>query len=163
MVAFPFLHDNDADIDSAANAAAYATLALGLNIVVGFAGLLDLGYAAFFAIGAYSYGVLTAYQLAPPWSSFWEPFQYLHLVEQIAGDQGVSTAQLAVAWALSRGDDIIPLIGTKRRDRLTEALHALDLTLSTDDLAGIEAAVPAEAVAGDRYEAAQVAMLDSER
>jgi branched-chain amino acid transport system permease protein len=88
VVAFPFLHDNDADIDSAANAAAYATLALGLNIVVGFAGLLDLGYAAFFAIGAYSYGVLTAYQLAPPWSSFWEPFQYLHLVEQIAGDHG---------------------------------------------------------------------------
>ena len=63
----------------------------------------------------------------------------------------------------SRGDDIIPLIGTKRRDRLAEALKALDLTLSADDLAAIEAAVPAEAVAGGRYEAAQVAMLDSER
>ena len=59
--------------------------------------------------------------------------------------------------------DIIPLIGTKRRDRLTEALKALDLTLSTDELAAIEAAVPADAVAGDRYEAAQMAALDSER
>ena len=63
----------------------------------------------------------------------------------------------------SRGDDIIPLIGTKRRDRLSEALRALDLTLSADDLAAIEAAVPAGAVAGDRYDAAQVTMLDSER
>ena len=54
---FPILHRNDADIDSAANALTFAALALGLNIVVGFAGLLDLGYAAFFAIGAYAYGI----------------------------------------------------------------------------------------------------------
>ncbi len=83
---FPLLHDNDADIDSMANAAAYATLALGLNIVVGFAGLLDLGYAAFFAIGAYTYGILSSYQLQPPWSEFWEPFRFLHLVARIPGD-----------------------------------------------------------------------------
>jgi aryl-alcohol dehydrogenase-like predicted oxidoreductase len=89
--------------------------------------------------------------------------ELLAALEAIAEAREVSAAQLAIAWVASRGDDIIPLIGTKRRDRLTEALHALDLTLSTDDLAGIEAAVPAEAVAGDRYEAAQVAMLDSER
>ena len=63
-VLFPLLHDNDADIDSMANAAAYATLALGLNIVVGFAGLLDLGYAAFFAIGAYTYGILSSFQFS---------------------------------------------------------------------------------------------------
>src|SRR5262249_61806068 len=74
---FPILHDNDADVDSMANAAAYATLALGLNIVVGFAGLLDLGYAAFFAIGAYTYGILTAYQLHPAWGPFWDVFHYL--------------------------------------------------------------------------------------
>jgi branched-chain amino acid transport system permease protein len=83
---FPLLHDNDADIDSMANAAAYATLALGLNIVVGFAGLLDLGYAAFFAIGAYTYGVLSSFQLQPPWTEFWEPFRWLHLVARIPGD-----------------------------------------------------------------------------
>jgi branched-chain amino acid transport system permease protein len=90
-VAFPIYHTNDADIDAAANAAAYATLALGLNIVVGFAGLLDLGYAAFFAIGAYAYGVMTAYQLAPPWGAFWEPFRYLHLVAEVPADSGTGS------------------------------------------------------------------------
>jgi aryl-alcohol dehydrogenase-like predicted oxidoreductase len=89
--------------------------------------------------------------------------ELLAALEAIADDHGVTAAQLAIAWVASRGDDIIPLIGTKRRDRLAEALQALDLTLSTDDLAAIEAAVPATAVAGDRYEAAQVAALDSER
>jgi aryl-alcohol dehydrogenase-like predicted oxidoreductase len=76
---------------------------------------------------------------------------------------GATAAQLAIAWVASRGEDIIPLIGTKRRDRLAEALKALDLTLSADDLAEIEAAVPAGAVAGDRYEPAGLASLDSER
>src|ERR1700689_716310 len=85
---FPVLHPNDADVDSMANAAAYATLALGLNIVVGFAGLLDLGYAAFFAIGAYTYGVLTAYQLQPAWSSFWDVFQTLCLATPVPADGG---------------------------------------------------------------------------
>jgi branched-chain amino acid transport system permease protein len=87
-LAFPILHNNDADVDSMANAAAYATLALGLNIVVGFAGLLDLGYAAFFAIGAYTYGILTAYQLQPDWSSFWEPFLFLGLVAKMPAEIG---------------------------------------------------------------------------
>jgi branched-chain amino acid transport system permease protein len=82
-VLFPFIDDNDGDIDAAANATAFATLALGLNIVVGFAGLLDLGYAAFFAIGAYSYGILSSYQVAPPWSDFWEPMQWLGLVAHL--------------------------------------------------------------------------------
>ena len=85
-LAFPLLHDNDADIDSAANALAFAALALGLNIVVGFAGLLDLGYAAFFAIGAYAYGILTSFQIEPAWSSFWEPFAALGLVARVPGD-----------------------------------------------------------------------------
>jgi aryl-alcohol dehydrogenase-like predicted oxidoreductase len=89
--------------------------------------------------------------------------ELLAALEVLAAARGVTAAQLAIAWVASRGDDIIPLIGTKRRDRLAEALQALDLTLSTDDLAAIEAAVPAGAVAGDRYEASQVAALDSER
>ena len=89
--------------------------------------------------------------------------ELLAALEVLAAARGVTAAQLAIAWVASRGDDIIPLIGTKRRDRLAEALQALDLTLSTDDLAAIEAAVPAAAVAGDRYEASQVAALDSER
>ncbi len=89
--------------------------------------------------------------------------ELLAALEAIAEDLGVTAAQLAIAWVASRGADIIPLIGTKRRERLAEALAALDLTLSADQLAAVEAAVPAAAVSGDRYEAAQVAMLDSER
>src|SRR4029078_3082351 len=87
-LAFPILHPNDAAVYSMANAAAYATLALGLNIVVGCAGLLDLGYAAFFAIGAYTYGILTAYQLQPEWSAFWDPFLFLGLVAKMPADIG---------------------------------------------------------------------------
>jgi branched-chain amino acid transport system permease protein len=79
---FPLINGNDADIDSAANALAFAALALGLNIVVGFAGLLDLGYAAFFAIGAYAYGVASSWQVQPYWSGFWEPLQWLDLVSR---------------------------------------------------------------------------------
>jgi branched-chain amino acid transport system permease protein len=79
-ILFPLLHRNDADIDAVANALTYAALALGLNIVVGLAGLLDLGYAAFFAIGAYAYGIAASWQVTPEWTSFWEPFQWLGLV-----------------------------------------------------------------------------------
>ena len=87
----------------------------------------------------------------------------LSALEVIGADRGVTAAQLAIAWVLSRGDDIIPLIGTKRRDRLAEALGALDLTLSADEIAAIEAAVPAGQVAGSRYDPAAMASLDSER
>jgi branched-chain amino acid transport system permease protein len=79
-VLLPLIVRNGGDIDAAANACAFAILALGLNIVVGFAGLLDLGYAAFFAIGAYTYGVLASGQLSPPWSDAWQPLQWLGLV-----------------------------------------------------------------------------------
>ena len=89
--------------------------------------------------------------------------ELLAALEAIAAEKGATAAQLAIAWVASRGADIIPLIGTKRRDRLAEALRALDLTLSGDDLAAVEAAVPAAAVAGERYAPAQVAALDSER
>ena len=88
VAALPFplcIDSNDADIDSMANAAAYATLALGLNIVVGFAGLLDLGYAAFFAIGAYTYGVLTSFQLQPAWSVVLGLFQFARPGDADAG------------------------------------------------------------------------------
>ena len=85
---FPILHRNDADIDALANALSFAALALGLNIVVGFAGLLDLGYAAFFAIGAYAYGVAASWQWQPAWSGFWEPFQWLDLVARFHATSG---------------------------------------------------------------------------
>jgi branched-chain amino acid transport system permease protein len=81
-IVFPFIDGNEGDIDAAANASAFAILALGLNIVVGFAGLLDLGYAAFFAIGAYTYGVFSSYQIQPEWSSVWEPLQWIGFVSR---------------------------------------------------------------------------------
>jgi len=80
-----------------------------------------------------------------------------------AAKRGASVAQFAIAWVLAQGKDIIPLIGARRRDRLTEALGALDLKLDARDLARIEAAVPAGAAAGERYAANQMALLDSER
>jgi aryl-alcohol dehydrogenase-like predicted oxidoreductase len=89
--------------------------------------------------------------------------ELLAALEKIAQARGVTTAQLAIAWVLSRGADIVPLIGTKRRDRLAEALGALDLRLDADEQAALEAAVPAGQVAGDRYDAGQMAALDSEK
>jgi pyridoxine 4-dehydrogenase len=90
----------------------------------------------------------------------------LALVEQLRGvaDRiGASVAQVAIAWVAAQGTDIVPLVGARRRDRLTEALGALDLRLSSDDLGALAGAVPAQAVAGGRYPAAQLAHMDSER
>jgi aryl-alcohol dehydrogenase-like predicted oxidoreductase len=92
--------------------------------------------------------------------------QNQELVEQlraIAADKGASPAQLAIAWVLSRGEDIVPLIGARRRDQLTEALGAPQLGVTDEELERIEQAMPADAVAGTRYDEAQMAHLDSER
>jgi len=84
-------------------------------------------------------------------------------VREIARERGASAAQFAIAWVLAQGRDIVPLVGARRRDRLAEALGAAGLRLSADDLARLEAAVPAGAAAGERYAAAHMAQLDSER
>jgi aryl-alcohol dehydrogenase-like predicted oxidoreductase len=81
----------------------------------------------------------------------------------IAESRDATVAQIAIAWVLSRGSDIVPLVGARRRDRLEEALGALSLPLSAEDVRRIEHAVPAEAVAGERYAAPVMAALDSER
>ncbi|MGM1065769.1 aldo/keto reductase [Saccharothrix sp. Mg75] len=80
----------------------------------------------------------------------------------VAAAKGASVAQLAIAWVLSRGDDVVPLVGARRRDRLAEALGALEVELTPADLAAVEAAVPPDAAAGSRYAEAQMAHLDSE-
>jgi aryl-alcohol dehydrogenase-like predicted oxidoreductase len=90
----------------------------------------------------------------------------LALVERlrtIAGALGASVAQVAIAWVLAQGPDIAPLVGARRRDRLGEALGALDLTLAPNDLAALAQAIPLGAAAGERYDAAQLAHLDSEK
>jgi len=134
-------------------------------------------------IGVTAYGVLSRGLLSGHWSaqrslspgdfrSFSPRFtgENLHrnlaLVEvlrELAGEKGVTVAQLAIAWVLSRGDDVVALVGARQRARLTEALGARELALSADDLALIERAVPHGSAAGERYAAPVMATLDSER
>lgn len=90
----------------------------------------------------------------------------LALVEALSGvaqAKGMTTAQAAFAWVAAQGDDIVPLIGSRTREQLTDLLGAVDAALTADDLAAIEKAVPKGAAAGARYNAPQMAMLDSEK
>jgi aryl-alcohol dehydrogenase-like predicted oxidoreductase len=92
--------------------------------------------------------------------------QNLAIVEAlraIASSKGATVAQMAIAWVLGRGSDIVPLIGARRRDRLHESIGALQLTLSDEDVARIEGAIPKDGVAGGRYAPPILATLDSER
>ncbi|MER5781344.1 aldo/keto reductase [Streptomyces mobaraensis] len=84
-------------------------------------------------------------------------------LRKVAEQRGATVAQTAIAWVLAQGTDIVPLVGARTRERLGEALGALDVTLGPDDLAAIETAIPADAAAGERYPADQMAHLDSER
>jgi aryl-alcohol dehydrogenase-like predicted oxidoreductase len=134
-------------------------------------------------VGLTAYGVLSRGLLSGHWSAerpaakgdfrgFLPRFtgenlaRNLQLVEamrSIATAKRASVAQIAIAWALSRGEDVVPLVGARRRDRLSEALGALDVKLTPENLAQLERAVPPDAAAGTRYDAGQMAMLDSER
>jgi aryl-alcohol dehydrogenase-like predicted oxidoreductase len=86
----------------------------------------------------------------------------LSLVEalrSVAAAKGCTVAQLAIAWVAAQGDDIVPLVGARSRERLAEALPALDVSLTASDLAGIENAVPRGAARGDRYPSAFMSSL----
>ncbi|WP_199099722.1 aldo/keto reductase [Dyella sp. ASV21] len=84
-------------------------------------------------------------------------------LQQLAGQKGCSVAQLAIAWVLARGEDIVPLVGARTRERLHEALGALSVTLSADEMATLEQAFPPGVAAGERYNSHGMASLDSER
>ena len=84
-------------------------------------------------------------------------------LREIAAAKDVTVAQVAIAWVLSRGDDIVPLVGMRRRSRVKEVVAALELRLSESELVAIEQAAPLGAVAGSRYDERQMGMLDSER
>jgi aryl-alcohol dehydrogenase-like predicted oxidoreductase len=136
-------------------------------------------------IGVTAYGVLSRGLLSGHWSKEREasltPHDFrasaprftgenlernLALVEAlraIAEAKDATVAQVAIAWVLSRGEDVVPLVGARTRERLTESLGALEVELTQDDLQRIEEAAPADAVAGERYHAEQMAILDSER
>ena len=134
-------------------------------------------------IGITAYGVLSRGLLSGHWSperelaagdfrSYSPRFQgenlerNLALVDalgEVAEAKGATVAQVAIAWVGAQGDDIVPLVGARRRERLHEALGALDVTLDGEDRARIEDAVPAGAASGSRYAAPLMADLDSER
>ncbi|WP_434386260.1 aldo/keto reductase [Melittangium boletus] len=81
----------------------------------------------------------------------------------LARAKGVSATQLAVAWVLAKGKDLVPVIGARTRAQFAESLGALDVTLSAEELQALESTLPASAVAGTRYAAPQMHHLDSER
>jgi aryl-alcohol dehydrogenase-like predicted oxidoreductase len=90
----------------------------------------------------------------------------LALVEKlrsIARDVGASPAQVAIAWVAAQGNDIVPLVGARRRERLSEALGALDVKLTPAHLAALAEAFPPGVAAGERYPESQLAHMDSER
>lgn len=84
-------------------------------------------------------------------------------LQALAEAKGVTVAQIAIAWVLSRSQNVVPLVGARRRDRLAEALGAVELRLTAEDLAQIEVTIPKGAAAGARYDARRLASLDSER
>ena len=133
-------------------------------------------------IGITAYGVLSRGLISGHWSKAREGergfranaprFQGANLdanlalvdaIRGIAKGIGASVAQVAIAWVAARGEDIVPLVGARRRDRLAEALGALDVKLSADDLAELAMALPPGAAAGERYPAAALAHMDSEK
>ncbi|MGC4746742.1 aldo/keto reductase [Micromonospora sp. DT201] len=134
-------------------------------------------------IGLTAYGVLSRGLLSGHWSADRAltggdfranspRFQGEHLTAnlrlvdalgRVAQRLGATTSQVAIAWVAAQGEQIVPLVGARRRDRLTESLAAVDLVLDRDALDEIERAVPAGAASGQRYATAMMATLDSEK
>jgi len=134
-------------------------------------------------VGITAYGVLSRGLLSGHWSSnravtasdfrarsprfqganLEKNLRLVEAIRAVAQRKGITVAQAAIAWVLSRGEDIIPLIGARTRERLDEALGAAEITLTGPDLDELARALPAEAVAGARYPEHSLPDLDSER
>ena len=134
-------------------------------------------------VGITAYGVLSRGLLSGHWSSnraitasdfrarsprfqganLEKNLRLVEAIRVVAQRKGITVAQAAIAWVLSRGEDIVPLIGARTRERLDEALGAAEITLTGTDLDELARAVPAEAVAGARYPEHSLPDLDSER
>ena len=134
-------------------------------------------------VGITAYGVLSRGLLSGHWSSnravtasdfrarsprfqganLEKNLRLVEAIRAVAQRKGITVAQAAIAWVLSRGEDIVPLIGARTRERLDEALGAAEITLTGTDLDELARAVPAEAVAGARYPEHSLPDLDSER
>ncbi len=139
--------------------------------------LRELG-VSLVAYGVFSRGLLTGHMPSPESAArgdiraHFPRFQGENLarnqklisrLQEIATKKGINVAQLALAWVLSKGKEIIPLVGARHRQQLKDALETLPMSLSSDEIATMERAVPPDSVAGDRYGAEQMAVLDSER
>jgi aryl-alcohol dehydrogenase-like predicted oxidoreductase len=92
--------------------------------------------------------------------NFDKNLELVERIESMAADKGCTPAQLALAWTLARGDEIVPIPGTRRRERLDENAAAADLELSADDLRTIDEIFPPDQVAGDRYPEEGMALLN---
>ena len=136
---------------------------------------LDIGITAY---GVLSRGLLSGHMtpdsmqgrrefraMAPRFqgAAFVRNLELTNALAALAQERGCTTAQLAIAWVLHQGKDVVPLIGARRRDRLAEAIGALDIHLTDEEATAIEAAVPASAVQGARYDAHGMQLLDSEK
>ena len=133
-----------------------------LGIALTAYGVLARGLISDTARASQSVGEIRSRQPRFAKENFERNLALVDALQAIAKEKHCSTAQLAIAWVASRGDDVMPLIGARRRDQLQEGIGALDVTLSPDDVARIEKAVPANAAVGERYGAAVMAHMDSE-
>ncbi|MEZ5958107.1 MAG: aldo/keto reductase [Hyphomonadaceae bacterium] len=134
-----------------------------LGIGVTAYGVLSRGLISESALGGGSISGFRAHSPRFQGDNLNKNLELVRALKTISDEKNCTVAQLAIAWVASRGDDIVPLIGARKRERLAEALGAATVTLSPEDLKRIDASAPPEAVAGARYAVEQMAMLDSER
>jgi aryl-alcohol dehydrogenase-like predicted oxidoreductase len=135
--------------------------------------LKELGTAVT-AYGVLSRGLLSGSSIAGPGDirnrfprftgeNFTHNQRVIVRLKEIASDKRLTPSQLAIAWALAKNPTVIPLIGARTRDQLAESLRALDVSLTPEDVAAIEAAIPAGSISGTRYDEHQMKVLDSEK
>jgi aryl-alcohol dehydrogenase-like predicted oxidoreductase len=92
--------------------------------------------------------------------NFYRNLELVRAVQRLAAAKGITAAQLALAWVLAQGSDLVPIPGTKRVKYLENNVAAVDVKLSADDLSALEAAFPRAAVAGERYQTTAMAALN---
>ncbi len=135
--------------------------------------LKELGIAAT-AYGVLSRGLLSGSQIAGPGDirnrfprfagqNLEKNQRFVARLREVASSKGITQSQLAIAWALAKGDFIIPVMGARKRTQLAESLAALAVTLAPGEISALEAAVPADSAAGTRYDEHQMHALDSEK
>lgn len=126
-------------------------------------GVLSRGLISDSALGGGSIGGFRTHTPRFQGENLGRNLSLVRALKGIADVKGCTVAQLAIAWVAQRGADIVPLVGARKPERLAESLGALEITLTPQELVLINAAAPAEAVAGARYPTEHMAMLDSER